>query len=490
MTNTDIILVGFGPTAATLANLLAPLGWNIKIFDQNTQIYQLPRAVFFDDEVMRIFQKIGLSDEILKYTLKVRGMDLINQDGLTLASYEAPTNISPLGWHAGYMFHQPTLESQLREKLSHYSNIDIHLGQRVVAVSQDHGSTTVMVEGLDRRETHSAKFLVGCCGARSITRDAMNVNIHDYGADQSWIVIDVKLNEDIDLPSKTIQYCDPKRPATYIPTPGLTRRFELMLMENESAQDIAKPEKISELLSKWLLPHQYRTIRSAVYEFHALVAETWRNKNLLLAGDAAHQMPPFLGQGMCSGVKDAANLAWKLDFVLRGFATENLLSTYESERKPYVEKVIESDLWLSNMIQTTNPAFAKQRDQHLSNLPPSERKLNAPIIKLGGTLFERANCCGLPAPQPSLGTDLKHDDLLGGNLTLIGKTFISDEIQKLIDIDLIKLVEDPCEQIQDWLDSNNAKAVLIRPDRYVQAIVNHPSDLEKALHQLAITSLN
>lgn len=490
MTNTDIILVGLGPTSATLANLLAPLGWNIKIFDQNTKIYDLPRAVFFDDEVMRVFQKIGLSDEILRSTAKVQGMDLITQTGLTLASYEAPTEVSPLGWHAGYMFHQPTLETQLRQKLSQYSNIDIHLGHHVSKVSLDHGGVTITAEGPDGSEMHSAKFLIGCCGARSITRKVMNTDIHDYGADQLWIVIDIELTEEVDLPQKTIQYCDPNRPSTYIPTPGLTRRFELMLMAHENAEDVLKPKKISELLSKWLLPHQYQIIRSTVYEFHALVAEQWRNKNLFIAGDAAHQMPPFLGQGMCSGIKDAANLSWKLDFVLRGFATDSLLNTYESERKPYVEKVIESDLWLSNMIQTTNPETAMQRDQHLSSLPPSERKLNAPIIKLGGAVFDHADLCGLPVPQPITNANVKHDDLLGEHLTLIGEAFVPESIKKLVAMDLIKLIQEPSEQMQDWLNKNNTKAALIRPDRYVQAKINHPNDLEKALSELSIIYRN
>lgn len=486
MTNTDIILVGLGPTAATLANLLAPLGWNIKIFDQNTKIYDLPRAVFFDDEVMRIFQKIELSDEILRSTTKVQGMDLINQTGLTLASYEAPSEVSSLGWHSGYMFHQPSLETQLRQKLSQYSNIDMHLGHRVSKVSLDLEGAIITTEGPSGSEIHSAKFLIGCCGARSITREAIVTDIHDYGADQQWIVIDIELTEEVDLPQKTIQYCDPNRPSTYIPTPGLSRRFELMLMANENAEDILVPEKISELLSKWLLPHQYRIIRSTVYEFHALVAEKWRNKNLFIAGDAAHQMPPFLGQGMCSGIKDAANLSWKLDFVLRGFATDNLLNTYESERKPYVEKVIESDLWLSNMIQTTNSEIAMQRDQHLCSLPPSERKLNAPTIKLGGSAFDHTDLSGLPVPQPITNANVKHDDFLGENLTLIGEAFVTEGIKKLVAMNLIKLIQEPNEQMQNWLKENNTKAVLIRPDRYVQAKINHPIDLEKALSELSI----
>lgn len=490
MANTDIILIGLGPTAATLANLLAPLGWNIKIFEQNTEIYELPRAVFFDDEVMRTFQKIGLGDEILKCALKMQGMDLINQDGITLASYTAPTEVSSLGWHAGYMFHQPTLEAQLRKNLSHFPNIDIYPGHLVSRLSQDQDRASIMVKGPSGIEIHYSRFLIGCCGARSITRETMKTNVHDYGADQLWIVIDIKLNEEVNLPLKTIQYCDPNRPSTYIPTPGLTRRFELMLMPNEKVEDIAKPEKIFGLLSKWLQPHQYQIIRSAVYEFHALVAEHWRNNNFFLAGDAAHQMPPFLGQGMCSGVKDAANLAWKLDFVLRGFATDNLLDTYEAERKPYVEKVIESDLWLSNMIQTTDPDIAMQRDQHFSSQPPSERKLNPPTIKLGGAHFENSEFCGLPAPQPISISGIKHDDLLGENLTIIGKVFISDEIQKMVENNLIKLIEEPSKQMQDWLTSKGALAILIRPDRYIQAILNHPHDLENALGQLSIACKN
>ena len=467
MTSADILLIGYGPTSATLANLLAPLGWEIDIFDQGAEIYELPRAVFFDDEVMRTLQQIGVAHQALECSQPVQGMELLNQDNKSLAKYEAPNSLGPLGWHAGYMFHQPTLEKILRQKLTHYPNVKVHLGHRVTQVhSKDHRAW-VGVTGPNGSQLYSGKFLVGCCGARSITREALNIPLQDFKGDQQWIVIDIELLNDPVLPNTTIQYCNPDRPSTYIPTPGKLRRFELMLMPGESANEISAPEKINELLSKWLDPQDYRIIRSAVYEFHALVAEKWRSGPIFLAGDAAHQMPPFLGQGMCSGIKDAANLYWKLDWVMRGYANEKLLDTYEQERKPFVTQVIESDLWLSRLIQTTDIEVAKQRDHFFFNAPPSERQLTPPIISLGGFPKTTNQINGLPFPQPITEKNILHDSMLGKHLTIVGDIELSNVAKKLIEIGLIKHIQEPHQTIAQWLKQHQTQAVLVRPDKYV-----------------------
>lgn len=486
MTNTDIILVGLGPTSAVLANLLAPLGWNIRIFEQNQDIYALPRAVFFDDEVMRILQQIGLSEEITACTIQVRGMDLINLDGLSLSTYEASKQETLNGWHPGYMFHQPTLESILRKRLANFSNVHFHLGQTVKRVYTTDIEAFAEVTLPGGSQTYNGKYLVGCCGSRSITRSSFSPMIKNYHEDQKWLVIDIELLKEFDLPTKTTQYCDPNRPSTYIPTPGLTRRFEIMLMPHDIADEIRAPDKISALLSKWLEPSQYRVVRTAVYEFHALVAKQWRNQNLFIAGDAAHQMPPFLGQGMCSGIKDAANLAWKLDFALRGFASDSILDTYAQERISFVEQVIESDLWLSSMIQTTDHEAARKRDLHFFSLTPAERKLEPPKIKLGGPYF-KSPLSGELLPQPLIEPDLKYDDILGYNLILIGKISLNENMKRLIDSNILKVIETPDIKIQKWLEDNKVKAVLVRPDKYVQSSLNNSNDLMLALKELSIS---
>jgi 3-(3-hydroxy-phenyl)propionate hydroxylase len=482
---TDIILVGYGPTAAVLANLLAPLGWSIDIFDQNNEIYELPRAVFFDDEVMRVFQQIELSQEISKCAIVVQGMEFLNDSGATLASYDAPRTLGTNGWHAGYMFHQPTLEKILRNKIERYPNVRVHLNHKVNGVFKRADETYIEVQGPQKTEEYSGKFVIGCCGAKSITRKAFDSELHDYGANQSWIVIDFELLSDLELPSKTIQYCNPSRPSTFVPLPGNLRRFELMLMPGETPETISDPKKIAQLLSKWIQPENYRVVRSAVYEFHALMVERWRSGQIFLAGDAAHQMPPFLGQGMCSGIKDASNLYWKLDLFLRGISSGALLDTYQSERKPYVNQVIESDLWLGNMIQTTDPEIAKQRDMHFLSAPPTETQLQPPQIKLGGEIFQ-ANLTGLPFPQTISSNGVRYDSSLGQILTLIGKIDTSINAQALINQGTITVIEEPPIEIQGWLDEQKVKAVLIRPDKYVQALIENSDTLDQALEYLGL----
>lgn len=484
MENIDIILVGCGPTSAVLASLLAQYGWNIAIFERNLEIYDLPRAVFFDDEVMRIFQQIGLSDEIVTLTNKVQGMQLLNAKDEMLAEYIAEDAPEPSGWHAGYMFHQPTLEKTLRDGMKRHPNISLHLGAEVTKISQSKQLVTIEVETKEGLSTYSAKYLVGCCGARSITRSVIETGVQDFHADQDWIVIDIELLKYIELPQYTVQYCDPGRPSTFIPTPGLFRRFELMLMPDESADEMLHPNKISELLSKWLKPEDYRITRSTVYQFHALIAEKWRSGSVFIAGDAAHQMPPFLGQGMCSGIKDAANLAWKLDAVLKGIASPNLLDTYEAERRPFVEEVIRADLWLSDMIQTTSAAIANERDAQLLNAPPSAKKLNPPKIKLGGSYCQKNELSAAPFIQPLMTDGVLHDIHLGNHFALIGDIPISNLSEDLINKFAIKKITDPVPEISNWLIKNNAKAVLVRPDKYVQAVLTADSNLEEILQSL------
>ncbi len=484
MKNIDIILVGCGPTSAVLANLLAPYGWRIAIFEKDLEIYDLPRAVFFDDEIMRIFQQIGLSDNVIPCTNQVHGMTLLNADGEMLAEYTAETTPESSGWHAGYMFHQPTLETILRNGLKRFSNVTLHLGVEVSKITQLNQSVMVEVVTKNGSLNYSSKYLVGCCGARSITRSVIETNIQDFHADQSWIVIDIELLKDVSLPRYTVQYCNPLRPSTFIPTPGPFRRFELMLMPGESAEQMLHPEKISELLAQWLAPEDYRITRSAIYQFHALIAEKWRSGSILIAGDAAHQMPPFLGQGMCSGIKDAANLSWKLDAVLKGSASPKLLDTYEAERKPFVEEVIRADLWLSNMIQTTNSILANERDAQLLNAPPSNKKLSPPKIKLGGNFCQQNEPSGAPFIQPLLPDGTLHDTKLGNGFTLIGDVPISNSSEELIKKFAIKKIMRPPLDILKWLNKHNAKAVLVRPDRYVQAILTVDSDLQEILKSL------
>ncbi len=484
MGDCDVILVGYGPTAAVLANVLGSHGWRVEIFERSPDVHDLPRAVHFDGEVMRIFQQLGLADEIVAGTRKVQGMDLLNASGDLLSRYTAPSGPGPLGWYEGYMFHQPDLERTLRKGVDRYPHVRVHLGTEIESVTVEGKAAVVRGTGPSGPTSTSARYLVGCCGARSITAAAIQAEVSDYGADRAWIVLDVKLRRDPGLPEVTVQYCDPARPSTYVPLPGLSRRFELMLLPGEDAADVMAPDRIAALLARWLQPPDYVVERAAVYTFHATLAGRWRKGPLLVAGDAAHQMPPFLGQGLGAGARDAANLGWKLDLVLRGVANDSLLDTYQAERCPHVHATIESDLWLSNIVQTTDPEVARQRDLQMT-AAGADGALVPPEPPLGGELCSVDAASRRPFIQPVLASGLLHDEVLGNSFALLGATTPSAWACDVLQALGTRLVGEPVPDVAAWLRGLGASAVLVRPDRYVHALVHDADGLDTALAPLA-----
>jgi 3-(3-hydroxy-phenyl)propionate hydroxylase len=256
-----------------------------------------------------------------------------------------------------------------------------------------------------------------------------------------------------------------------------------MLLPGELASEMVAPERIRSMISRWLQPSDYVVERAAVYTFHATLANRWREGPILVAGDAAHQMPPFLGQGLGSGARDAANLAWKLDLVLRGVAKTSLLDTYQAERSPHVRALIESDLWLSNIIQTTDPEVAQQRDQQMTTTS-SGGALVPPDPPLGGDLCDDGVASRRPCIQPVLDSGLLHDDVLGNGFTLLGATPPSAWAGHVLQALGARLVPDPAPVVAEWLRSLGSTSVLIRPDRYVLAQVQDTEGLDCALGPL------
>ena len=219
--------------------------------------------------------------------------------------------------------------------------------------------------------------MVACDGAAgTCAGNSPASSLVDLGYDQRWLVVDVMLSRPVELPDIIHQICDPQRPATFVPSARNHRRWEFRLGEGESDEQVSDPENVWRLLAPWLGPGDGELVRAAVYDFHATVAERWRQDRLFLAGDAAHQMPPFMGQGMCSGIRDAANLAWKLEAVLRDGAAGSLLDSYEVERRPHVERCIELSIEAGRLLDA--PAFPEpDRDdgERWSRLPPAVRDL-------------------------------------------------------------------------------------------------------------------
>ena len=293
----DVAIVGFGPTGAALANLLGLCGLRVVVLERERAIHCLPRAVHFDGEVMRIFQAIGVSERVARVSRINAGMRFIDPHGKLLLDWPRPQQVGPQGWHPSYRFHQPDLEAILRYRLSSVPNVDVVLGADVTAIAQDAELGSITYREGDRQHTLTARYVVGCDGARSLVRTHITSRAEDLGFHERWLVVDLLLHGDRpDLGDFTIQYCHPQTPATYVRGPGLRRRWEIAIADLPDVQAL-EPENIWQRLARWLTPADAEVERAAVYTFHSVIASSWRRGRLLIAGDAAHQTPPFMGVG-------------------------------------------------------------------------------------------------------------------------------------------------------------------------------------------------
>ena len=458
----DVAIVGCGPVGALLANLLGQAGLAVDIYDREREVYSLPRAVHFDGEVMRIFQSVGLADRIAAATRpSSRGMHFIDDRDRTLMVRRGVEGPGPQGWAGNWYFHQPDLEVILRDGVARFANVRVHLGHEVASI-----------DDLD------ARYIVGCDGARSLVRRAVGSRQIDFGLHQPWLVVDLLCDPASPrarvLPDHTIQFCDPARPMTIVHVSGARRRWEIMLMPGDDPAHLTDPAVFWPMMARWLGPQDATLERTALYTFHSVVQEGWRRGRLLLAGDACHQTPPFLGQGMCAGLRDAANLAWKITAVLRAGAPDSLLDTYESERRPHVTAFIELAVRLGAIIQATDPAIVAERDCRFAE---GAEIFDFPQPQLGpGCRADTPPPVGTIFPQPRLGDGRLMDDAVGNRFAILG------------DGDLLTGLETSAVVLPgvagDWLAQHDAKAVVVRPDRYVFALARDRAELDETLKAL------
>lgn len=360
----DVAIVGLGPTGATLANLCGRAGLRTVVYERSTAPFSQPRACHLDAEVARVLQGLGFEDDLHRILTVSKGMDYVDASGARLFSFEGFEREPLLGWEEDYVFVQPQLEAVLRSGLEWFPHVEVHLG--------------VDAPPLDALLADS-EWVVGCDGASSSVREALGVRYRDLLYHQPWFVIDVVLDDPAEppLPPVIQQVCDPARLTTFVPSHGSYRRWEFLLHGDEHPDPW-------ELLAPWGVHAGNATlVRATPYRFHALVAEGWRGGPLgrvFLAGDAAHLMPPFMGQGMCSGIRDAVNLAWKLSEVRDG-APPSLLSTYEDERRPHVEAITHLSIEAGRTLQrlADDPSDLPAPDR-----PDPLRWSRLPGLDLGG----------------------------------------------------------------------------------------------------------
>jgi 3-(3-hydroxy-phenyl)propionate hydroxylase len=488
----DVVIVGRGPVGSTLANLLGLCGVRTLVLEREAKAYHLPRAVHFDDECMRVFQTIGLGEAILPHVILSPGMRFVDAEGRLVLDWPRSRELTPMGWHLSYRFHQPDLEDVLNRGLERWAHVEVRNRCDVFAIEADQTGVRVRYDDLCTGQLVEVRcaYVVGCDGARSSVRRFIGSGMDDLGFHERWLVVDVLLKgERPDLGDYSVQFCNPQRPATYIRGTGKRRRWEITVRPDEDALAAAQPARVWELLSPWLKSDEAEIERAAVYTFHSAIAQQWRSDRLLLAGDSAHQTPPFLGQGMCAGIRDAANLAWKLHYVLQGKAAPDLLDTYQSERAPHVREFIELAIRLGGLINTkaVEAALATgvPRDDG-----PLKLEVQKPTLGPGLSRTDPA-LTGKLAPQFRLEHDGRSDDRVGYRFALMcetgfGAALIQHQRTEMAGVTILRSGEAP--GLENWLSEQDLKAALVRPDRYVLATARRDEDLPTLLSALTLTA--
>lgn len=450
------------------------------MLEKEAAAYHLPRAVHFDDEVMRLFQSLGLADTLLPYLALSTGMRFLAPDGRIILDWSRLQPTKPHGWNSSYRFHQPELEDVLRHGLKRWPSVTVRERCEAFAVDEQVDSAVIRFEDLSsgKLQAVTARYVVGCDGARSLIRRLIDSGLVDLGFHERWLVVDVVLKRPRpDLGDISIQFCDPQRPATYVRGVGDRRRWEITLKDDEPSL-MAEPTHVWSLLSRWITPDDATLERSAVYTFHSVIAETWRHGRLLVAGDAAHQTPPFLGQGMCAGMRDAANLGWKLAGVLRGEFGDDLLETYQAERFPHVREYIELAVKLGGIINT------KAADVALPNTSrnaENAQQLRVEKPRIGrGFHFGRSDQIGRLITQPALSDGTRLDDRVGSRFCLLIERDLAAALPAALARELDArgvCVDSTHPEVADWLRSTGHRAVLARPDRYVFGTADDAAEL-------------
>lgn len=518
-TDTDVAVVGYGPVGQVLAILLARRGWRVTVVERWSRPYPMPRAVGFDDEAARILAATGIGPFLGTFGENSRDYAWRNAAGETLLHMESAEN-GHSGWPQATAVYQPGLEATLIDRGADFPNLRVVRGQEVVELDDRGDLVEVISEEADEQEhTFTARYVVGCDGANSLVRESMDSSLTDLGFFYDWLICDVVLREPRDFRPNNLQICDPQRPRTAVSAGPGHRRFEFMRLPGENIEELRREETLWRMLEMFSVRSDNATLeRHAVYTFQARWAGEWRKGRLLIAGDAAHLMPPFAGQGMCSGFRDVANLSWKLDLLLRGLADDSLLDTYTVERRAHVQNAVTTSVKLGKVICVTDPAAAADRDavmlaarnrEDSGALPMStaipltegllHRADDGTPLPPAGTLFPQARVAGpdgdgllddiiglgfvlLTADSPAALLDDARRAFLDGLGTRYAQVLPADGEARMPGPGAVADIED---RYLPYLAEYGATAVLVRPDFTVFGAAHGPEALGSLVDELA-----
>ncbi len=505
----DVAIVGAGPVGTLLAILLGQKGHRVTLVERWPQLYERPRAVTFDHEIARILATLGIDsddDSAINYHDELYYWRNAAGEDLQIVDWKST---SASGWRVRYWFYQPDLEKRLLNIATTIPNVRLIRGWEANALTQN--ETGIWLGGTsadpDAPTGIQARYVVGADGANSFVRKELGLSLSDHGFFYDWLILDMVPHQPIPLDPVHWQLCDPKRPTTIVPGGPGRQRWEYMVLPGESATELASPQSAWSLLAPWGVTPENATLeRSAVYRFQACWAESWRNGRGLIAGDAAHLMPPFAGEGMCAGIRDAVALGWRLDAILTGKMSDQVLDSYTSERLEHAKHYIEFSMELGRIICITDPDEAAARDERMKAELEASGYAPVPTDKasLGpGVWCSSAEHAGELSVQGIVRSGEhcdRFDEVAGRGWRVIGfEHSPADALEpaqiaalKHLDARLVTVgkvgsqcdVEDVDGTYGAWLNEINARYVVIRPDFYVAASADSPQALRRQLDEI------
>lgn len=483
----DVIVVGSGPVGMVAAGLMARRGLRVCVLERHSSLYGLPRAANFDGETMRTFDRLDIADDLLPLLQFEPNYLWQNARGELLLEIRFSEH-GVAGWADFYQMYQPDVEQALFTAASGFGT-DFRFDCTVLGYTQhvDHVDVETSTGAI------TAAYVIACDGGSGMTREAIGSTITDFDFSVPWLVCDFEYSGEDRVVPRALQLSDPAQPVSIIALGRRHQRFSYMLDPDADLAREKAPEAVWRRVSDYLQPDEADLIRTADYVFRSQLADSWRDRRIFVAGDAAHQMPPFLGQGMVSGIRDAQNLAFKLDLVLSGRANDSILNSYQSERLPHVKAILQRAVELGRIQTTRDPLAAAARDARLL----AQRRLSAepqrPLLPpLGDGLFtEREDLTKgnlLPQGRLSDGTTTKlldHWTDGGADFVLLTGDDSASPAPGTV-VRTVRLgahgLEDVDHTYSSWFAENAASAVLVRPDGY---IFGSASDVDEVASLLA-----
>lgn len=472
----DVAVIGYGPTGATAANLLGQLGLKVVVIERDPDVYNRARAISTDEEVLRVWQSIGLAERLQRDMLPGRPLAFVDADGRPFI--ETTIEGRGCGHPAQQFLYQPAVDEVLREGVARFAGVDVLLEHECLRVTNGPDDVELLLADL-RTDTFTrirASYVIAADGGSSPTRGLLGVGYAGRTYSERWVVIDTKVLKEWDAHDRLRFHCNPDRPTVDCPTPLGHHRWEYPARPGEDEKSLVTDEAVWEVLrDQGITPDHVQILRAVVYSHHVRVADRWRVGRVFLAGDAAHAMPPWIGQGMSAGVRDVANLCWKLAAVLRGQAPEVLLNSYEVERKPHVTEVTRRAVRVGRVITERRPLVAAVRNHVLRALTriPAVLRSGQKLIWIPDAYYaEGFFASGNPAvgwqiPQPTV-DGVRMDDLLGGRWALlhVGAVPAGAGAWQQIGVAQIAVTE---PSMITWLHRLKADAVVLRPDGFIYA---------------------